>query len=35
MRHWHRLLREVMDAPSLESLEVRLDGTLFMAGELD
>jgi len=45
MRHWSRLLREVVDAPSLETLKVRLDGalsnliylwvSLFTAGELD
>ena len=28
VRHWHRLTREVMDAPSLETLKVRLDGAL-------
>ena len=28
VRHWHRLTREVMDAPSLEILKVRLDGAL-------
>jgi len=28
VKHWHRLLREVVDAPSLETFEVRLDGTL-------
>ena len=26
VKHWHRLPREVMDAPSLETLEVRLVG---------
>jgi len=26
MRLWHRLPREVMDAPSLETLKVRLEG---------
>jgi len=26
VRHWHRLPREVADAPSLETLKVRLDG---------
>ena len=45
MRHWSRLLREGVDAPSLETLKVRLDGalsnliylwvSLFTAGELD
>ena len=28
VRHWHRLPHEVVDAPSLESLKVRLDGAL-------
>ena len=28
VRHWHRLPREVVDAPSLETLKVRLDGAL-------
>ena len=26
--HWNRLLREVVDAPSLETFKVRLDGAL-------
>jgi len=26
--HWNRLPREVADAPSLETLKVRLDGAL-------
>ena len=26
VKYWHRLPREVMDAPSLETLEVRLVG---------
>jgi len=26
VRHWHRLLREAVEAPSLESFKVRLDG---------
>ena len=26
VRHWHRLPREAVDAPSLETLKVRLDG---------
>ena len=26
--HWHRLSREVVDAPSLELLKVKLDGAL-------
>jgi len=28
VRHWHRLPREVADAPSLETFKVRLDGAL-------
>jgi len=28
MRHWHRLPRDVADAPSLETFKVRLDGAL-------
>jgi len=28
MRHWHRLPREVVDAPSLETSKVRLDRAL-------
>ena len=28
MRHWNRLPREVMDAPSLEVFKARLDGAL-------
>ena len=28
VRHWNRLLREVLDAPSLEMLKVRLDQNL-------
>ena len=28
MRHWHRLPREVVGAPSLEKLKTRLDGAL-------
>ena len=27
-RHWNRLLREVVDSPSLETLKVRLDRAL-------
>ena len=26
VRHWHRLLREAVDAPSLEAFKARLDG---------
>ncbi|KFQ09272.1 hypothetical protein N329_01519, partial [Haliaeetus albicilla] len=28
VRHWHRLPREVADAPSLEVFKARLDGAL-------
>jgi len=28
VKHWHRLLRETVDAPSMEVLEARLDGAL-------
>jgi len=28
VRHWNRLLRDVVDALSLETLKVRLDGAL-------
>ncbi|KAK4823021.1 hypothetical protein QYF61_024823 [Mycteria americana] len=28
VKHWHRLPREVVDAPSLETFNVRLDGAL-------
>ena len=28
VRHWHRLPTEVVDAPSLETLKVRLEGAL-------
>ena len=28
VRHWHRLLIEAVDAPSLEVFKARLDGTL-------
>ena len=45
VRHWNRLPRDVMDAPSLQNFKARLDQalsnllqlwmSLFMAGELD
>jgi len=28
VRHWHRLPREAVDAPSMETLKVRLDGAV-------
>ncbi|KFQ15743.1 hypothetical protein N330_10384, partial [Leptosomus discolor] len=28
VKHWHRLPREVSEAPSLETFKVRLDGAL-------
>ena len=28
VRHWHRLLSDVVDAPFLETLKARLDGAL-------
>jgi len=28
VKDWNRLLREVVDAPSLETFKVRVDGTL-------
>jgi len=28
MKHWHRLPREMVDAPSLETFKVRFDGKL-------
>lgn len=28
VRHWHRLIREVVDALSLEIFKIRLDGAL-------
>jgi len=28
VKHWHRFPREVVDAPSLETFNVRLDGAL-------
>ncbi|KFQ76640.1 hypothetical protein N337_04613, partial [Phoenicopterus ruber ruber] len=28
MKHWNRLPKEVVDAPSLEMFKVRLDGAL-------
>ena len=28
VRHWHMLPREVVGAPSLQTLQVRLDGAL-------
>jgi len=28
VRHWHRLPRQVVDAPSLEAFKARLDGFL-------
>ena len=28
VKHWNRLPREVVDAPSLEAIKARLDGAL-------
>jgi len=28
VRHWHKLSKEVVEAPSLETFQVRLDGGL-------
>jgi len=28
VKHWHRLPREVVDSPSLETFKARLDGAL-------
>ncbi|KFP83805.1 hypothetical protein N311_05034, partial [Apaloderma vittatum] len=28
VKHWHRLPREMVEAPSLETFKVRLDGAL-------
>ena len=28
LKHWYRLPRDVVDAPSLETFRVRLDGAL-------
>ena len=28
VRHWNRLLSEVVDAPSLEAFKARMDGSL-------
>ncbi|KFW65719.1 hypothetical protein AS28_07516, partial [Pygoscelis adeliae] len=28
VKHWHRLPREAVDAPSLEAFQARLDGAL-------
>ncbi|KFP06492.1 hypothetical protein N300_01665, partial [Calypte anna] len=28
LKHWHRLLREAVDAPSLQAFKARLDGAL-------
>ncbi|KFM00723.1 hypothetical protein AS27_12790, partial [Aptenodytes forsteri] len=28
VKHWYRLPRQVVDAPSLETFQVRLDGAL-------
>jgi len=28
MKHWHRMPRELVDAPSLKTFKARLDGVL-------
>jgi len=33
VRHWHRLPREAVDAPSLESFQARLDGAVSKLGQ--
>jgi len=32
VKHWHKLPREVVDAPTLETLKARLDGALSNLG---
>jgi len=34
VKYWHRLPREVVDGPSLEAFQVRLDGALSNLMEL-
>jgi len=34
VKHWHRLPREVVDAPSRETFKARLDGSLSSLIEL-
>jgi len=35
VKHWHRLPREVVEAPSLEAFQARLDGALSNLIELE
>jgi len=34
VKHWHRLPREMVNAPSLETFKARLDGALSNLSEL-
>lgn len=35
IKHWHRLPKQVVDVPSLETFKVRLDGSLSFLIELN